>query len=432
MLCVYCMLALLQLIPVISMFPQFAEPIPNITVAVGRDAMLQCTVDDLENYKVAWIKMDTQTLLSIHTHVITRDSRIRVSNNNHRQWYLHIKEVRIEDQGSYMCQINTEPMVSQLGYLEVMVPPSVVEDGTSSDIVVEERSKVSLRCRASGYPVPNISWRREDGKDINLGSYGGRRYSAPKVEGEYLNISQVTREDMGAYLCIAWNGVPPTVSKRILVQVNFRPKIRVPNQLVGAAANTDVTLECKLEASPRPLTSWIRSDGMLLLQNRKYELTEEEESYKITMKIKIFELNDRDFGSYKCLAKNTLGEKEGFIRLYEIPPPTTLPRPTPSYEVYLPRMRDSQNSHNDSYAQRKTYGVPATNSLMDESHDFRAEKDTRISKSDRTEDIESPTRSLQSPTHTNKSCRNSWRDTKWTFILLLLTASKYWFIRIIL
>ncbi|XP_023216477.1 lachesin-like [Centruroides sculpturatus] len=288
--------------------------------------------------------MDTQTLLSIHTHVITRDSRIRVSNNNHRQWYLHIKEVRIEDQGSYMCQINTEPMVSQLGYLEVMVPPSVVEDGTSSDIVVEERSKVSLRCRASGYPVPNISWRREDGKDINLGSYGGRRYSAPKVEGEYLNISQVTREDMGAYLCIARNGVPPTVSKRILVQVNFRPKIRVPNQLVGAAANTDVTLECKLEASPRPLTSWIRSDGMLLLQNRKYELTEEEESYKITMKIKIFELNDRDFGSYKCLAKNTLGEKEGFIRLYEIPPPTTLPRPTPSYEVYLPRMRGAQTN----------------------------------------------------------------------------------------
>lgn len=46
--------------------------------------------------------------------------------------------------------------------------------------------------------------------------------SAFKVEGEFLNISQVSREDMGAYLCIAANGVPPSVSKRILLQVNCK------------------------------------------------------------------------------------------------------------------------------------------------------------------------------------------------------------------
>lgn len=57
------------------------------------------------------------------------------------------------------------------------VPPAILEGDTSSDTVVEERSKVSLRCEASGYPIPTITWRREDGKDINLGSYGGRKYS---------------------------------------------------------------------------------------------------------------------------------------------------------------------------------------------------------------------------------------------------------------
>ncbi|XP_015920396.1 lachesin-like isoform X2 [Parasteatoda tepidariorum] len=330
---------LVMMISVVASQPEFTELIPNATVAIGRDAVLQCTVDNLENYKVAWIKMDTQTLLSIHKHVITRDKRIKVTNNN-LQWNLHISKVDEKDKGYYMCQINTEPMVSQLGYLDVMVPPTIIETGTSSDTVTEERSKVSLRCEASGYPEPIITWRREDGKDINLGSYGGRKYSALRVEGEFLNISQVSREDMGAYLCIASNGVLPAVSKRILLQVNFKPKIRVPNQLVGAASGSDVVLECRLEASPTPLTSWIRSEGIMLLNNKKYDISEMKDGYKINMKIKIFSLTVDDFGSYKCVAKNTLGEKEGFIRLYEIPPPTSNPKVTQHYEVYLPRLRD--------------------------------------------------------------------------------------------
>ncbi|PRD30586.1 UNVERIFIED_CONTAM: hypothetical protein NCL1_26001 [Trichonephila clavipes] len=63
--------------------------------------------------------MDTQTLLTIYKNVITRDKRIRVTNNN-LQWNLHISKVEEKDKGYYMCQINTEPMVSQLGYLDVM------------------------------------------------------------------------------------------------------------------------------------------------------------------------------------------------------------------------------------------------------------------------------------------------------------------------
>ncbi|GIX94366.1 lachesin, partial [Caerostris darwini] len=137
-----------------------------------------------------------------------------------------------------------------------------------------------------------------------------------RVKGEYLNISHVSREHMAAYLCIASNGVPPAVSKRIVLQVNFRPKIRVPNLRVGAAVGSDVTLECKLEASPSPLTSWVRN-GFMLLNTTKYEIVESQHGYKVDMKIKVRNVVESDFGSYKCLAKNTLAEKEGFIRLYK-------------------------------------------------------------------------------------------------------------------
>lgn len=42
------------------------------------------------------------------------------------------------------------------------------------------------------------------------------------VDGENLTISKVSRLHMGAYLCIASNGVPPSVSKRIVLMVQCK------------------------------------------------------------------------------------------------------------------------------------------------------------------------------------------------------------------
>ena len=39
-------------------------------------------------------------------------------------------------------------------------------------------------------------------------------------EGPTLALRKVSRTDMGAYLCIASNGVPPTVSKRTELSVH--------------------------------------------------------------------------------------------------------------------------------------------------------------------------------------------------------------------
>ena len=45
---------------------------------------------------------------------------------------------------------------------------------------------------------------------------------ALEVEGSTLDLSKISRLDMGVYLCIASNGVPPTVSKRIYVSVDCK------------------------------------------------------------------------------------------------------------------------------------------------------------------------------------------------------------------
>lgn len=69
---------------------------------------------------MAWIHTDRYTLLTLQNRVITRNSRYKVTHNSHRTWWLHISEVQERDKGEYMCQINTSPMKSQTGYIEVV------------------------------------------------------------------------------------------------------------------------------------------------------------------------------------------------------------------------------------------------------------------------------------------------------------------------
>ncbi|CAK1544036.1 unnamed protein product [Leptosia nina] len=303
-------------VPDESMYPRFAEPIPNVTVTVGRDALLACVVDNLRGFKVAWVRMDTQTILSIHHNIITQNPRISLSYNDHRSWYLHIKDVHEVDRGWYMCQVNTDPMRSRKGYLQVVVPPSIIDNMTSTDMVVREGADVTLVCRASGYPEPYVMWRREDGQDFN---YNGESVSV--VDGETLTITKVSRLHMGAYLCIASNGVPPSISKRIMLMVQFPPMLSIPNQLEGAYLGQDVTLECHTEAYPSSINYWTTDKGDMIISGGKYEAIPVDSGYNKFMMLKIRNITKEDFGFYKCIAKNSLGETDGIIKLDEIPAP---------------------------------------------------------------------------------------------------------------
>lgn len=128
-------------------------------------------------------------------------------------------------------------------YPPTAVPPNIDDSLSSSDVIVRENSNVTLRCRATGSPQPSVKWKRDDNARINInktlvGEFGhcyGRatqnqymyvcmyyiRISAvTDWDGDFLEISRISRLDMGAYLCIASNGVPPSVSKRIKVSVD--------------------------------------------------------------------------------------------------------------------------------------------------------------------------------------------------------------------
>nr|XP_049694653.1 uncharacterized protein LOC126054194 [Helicoverpa armigera] len=73
----------------------------------------------LTTTQVAWLRVDTQTILTIAAHVITKNHRVSVSHGD-GAWTLTLKEIGPADGGRYMCQVNTEPMMSQTHLLQVV------------------------------------------------------------------------------------------------------------------------------------------------------------------------------------------------------------------------------------------------------------------------------------------------------------------------
>ncbi|KOX70475.1 Lachesin [Melipona quadrifasciata] len=172
-----------------GLVPHLLEnPLANDTNGIQTESLMKLLTETIL-FKVAWLRVDTQTILTIATHVITKNHRIAVTHSGHRRWCLHIRDTKETDRGWYMCQVNTDPMSSNTGFLEVVemrdtktvydeqyevcqmsllriIPPDILDDSTSTDMEVQEGSNVTLRCAATGTPKPKVTWRREIGGTI--------------------------------------------------------------------------------------------------------------------------------------------------------------------------------------------------------------------------------------------------------------------------
>lgn len=87
--------------------------------------------------QVGWLRAEDQTILSMGDRRVTHSPRFFVTLENAKTknqtqsredeeatWQLHIRALKEADRGCYMCQLNTKPMLSQLGCVDVLGMPN--------------------------------------------------------------------------------------------------------------------------------------------------------------------------------------------------------------------------------------------------------------------------------------------------------------------
>lgn len=84
--------------------------------------------------------------------------------------------------------------VPQTAFLEVVIPPDIIYEETSGDMMVPEGGSAKLVCKARGFPPPKILWRREDGGDIiSRGGPQGKTKGKYQHKFDFVNSSDKVR-----------------------------------------------------------------------------------------------------------------------------------------------------------------------------------------------------------------------------------------------
>lgn len=226
-------------------------------------------------------------------------------------------------------------------------------------VSVNEGDTVQLSCQATGLPAPTYSWSRgrstannsaEPMEPICLDIASQLKVNS--FPGGQLPLAQVDRSQAGAYECIADNGIPPAAVKRIELDVNFVPTIRLlPSPAVTRVElNSNIQLECLVESNPSAFTIWTfngeplmssssatnqlkerdASNGIVYDENNTQESLFKRQGYTITestgqlgesgahyshLTLSLENIQAHQLGHYQCQSKNLLGQNVGHFLL---------------------------------------------------------------------------------------------------------------------
>ncbi|XP_064490519.1 opioid-binding protein/cell adhesion molecule isoform X5 [Pseudopipra pipra] len=283
-------------VPVRSGDATFPKAMDNVTVRQGESATLRCTVDDRVT-RVAWL--NRSTILYAGNDKWSIDNRVVILSNTKTQYSIKIHNVDVYDEGPYTCSVQTDnhPKTSRV-HLIVQVPPQIVN--ISSDITVNEGSSVTLMCLAFGRPEPTVTWRHLSGKGQGFVS-----------EDEYLEITGITREQSGEYECSAVNDVAVPDVRKVKVTVNYPPYISSAKN-TGASVGQKGILQCEASAVPVAEFQWFKEDTRLANGLDGVRI----ESKGRLSTLTFFNVSEKDYGNYTCVATNKLGNTNASIILY--------------------------------------------------------------------------------------------------------------------
>ncbi|KAG9337141.1 hypothetical protein JZ751_029732 [Albula glossodonta] len=134
-------------------------------------------------------------------------------------------------------------------------------------------------------------------------------------EGEFLDITEIRRQQAQDFECITNNGVAPPDTRRVKVTVNYAPMITDVKNMPGQLGKTAV-LRCEAMAVPTAMFEWYKDDRRLVENDSTLKIKNEK-----TRSLLLFNnVTDKHFGNYTCFASNPLGASNASMLLFPFTP----------------------------------------------------------------------------------------------------------------
>ncbi|XP_035509461.1 hemicentin-1 [Morone saxatilis] len=242
--------------------------------------------------------------------LVTSDQYVTVR----RDGSLHIERVRLDDAGDYTCL--AESVVGATNHtttVNVYVIPTIQYGPQVFSTI--EGTPITLPCRASGVPTPEITWAK-GGELLNL---GGPAFSLDS-DGSLL-ITSPSGNETGEFICAATNAAG-YASRKVQLTVYVRPRSNVDG--AGSSAEPmrmsviegeDAILPCEVHSVPPPTISWAKERQLISpFSPRHTQLP--------SGSMKILETRVSDSGLYVCVASNIAGDLTQSIELSVLVPPS--------------------------------------------------------------------------------------------------------------
>lgn len=175
----------------IEMYPPvFVSKPEPMTLFVGKQAVLQCSLTGSSPMEVVWHK-DNIAITSEGNYVIKSEKN---------KYSLHIKSLELTDQGVYLCKAsNSVGTATFTTELTVIRKPSFVRTFEPTSAAVNDPLK--LECQVDEDTGVTVTWTR-DGKKVHL-SMDCKISFEDKVA--VLEIPKSKLKDSGKYVCTATN-----------------------------------------------------------------------------------------------------------------------------------------------------------------------------------------------------------------------------------
>lgn len=288
------------------------EPVSQL-YAPGETVRLDCQADGIPSPAISW------TINGIPLSETDKDPRRRLTASGS----LILEDVNFGDTAIYQCQATNKHgaiLTNTNVYVIELSPQILTEDGNTYTFT--EGQKALLECETFGSPKPKVLW--ESGRISTLLA----DYRMNQLTNGGLEISNVTRDDEGTYVCSVPNA---NMSITAELEVFNRTVILSPPQALKVQPGNTAIFTCLALSDLRlgvPLIQWRKNDQKLFESHSDEKYTFEGEDLIVA------NIGPDDEGVYTCqvITKMDMAEASGTLTLYD--------RPDPPSQLQLSDLKD--------------------------------------------------------------------------------------------